>query len=320
MPDIPEKPALRAGRPFLSTTGGLVAAALFCNLLWGSAISVTRGGYAILGIAENDPAGQLVFAGVRFLLSGVAIIAFWSVCERRLPRYTARELWEAFRICLFWTVGQYFCYYLGIAHATGVSTSLIQGFEVFVALVVSACLFHSERLTTRKVAGSLIGVAGLALFNWGGQVGFTWQGEGILVCGTVFAAVASVMTADYGSTWDPVLLAGTQFAMGGAVLWLIGAAMGGSIRLDGVPALTVLLWLVFVSSVAYSLWSVLLTRHPVSSVVAFSFTQPFFGVTIALVTLGDEGDPFGLRGVFALVLICLGIWLVDRPEKARRGA
>lgn len=306
-----------AGGGFLGTPTGLVAGALACCLLWGSAVPGVAVGYGLFGIPGGAAGGQMVFAGVRFALAGACILAGWSIRNRRLPRLGAHGTVDAAKLCLTWTVGQYTCYYLGLAHATGVSASLIQGLEVFTALVVGACVFHSEPLTARKVAGSLVGVGGLALFNWGGAMGFSLDGEGLLALATVFAAVASVLASRYSRRSDPVLLAGWQFVMGGAVLWAVGAALGGGLAPSGPAAWGVLAWLVVVSAVAYTVWSVLLATHPVSSVVVYSFTLPIFGVAVSLLTLGDQGHPLGVVALASIAVVCLGIWLVETP--ARRG-
>ncbi len=308
----------RGAGGFLGTRPGLAVGALACCLLWGSAVPGVSLGYGLFGIGSGDAGGQMLFAGVRFFLAGACILAFRWAQAGVPPLLDRAGAHSAAKLCLTWTVGQYTCYYLGLAHATGVSASLIQGLEVFVALVVGACVFHTEALTGRKVAGSLAGVAGLALFNWGGAMGFSLGGEGLLALATVFAAVASVLASRYSRESDPVLLAGWQFVMGGAVLAALGWALGGRLSPTGAGAWAVLAWLVAVSAVAYTVWSVLLASHPVSSVVAYSFTLPLFGVVISLLTLGDQGHPLGAAALASIAVVCLGIWLVETPAKGRR--
>lgn len=310
------KPQASHPKSFWATKGGLVAGALLCNFLWGSAIPAVTQGYQLLSL-QDSAGGQMLFAGVRFAVSGAAILLFWALRHRQAPRITRPVLQDSFRLCLLWTVGQYVCYYIGMAHATGVSASIIQGFEVFVTLVLGALCFHSESLTARKVAGSLIGVAGIALFSGGGSVGFSWMGEGLLAAGTVFASVASQLLAKYSKHADPIVLAGTQFVLGGVLLAALGLVLGGQLALTTPAAWGILAWLILVSSVAYGLWSLLIATHPVSAVVVWSFTLPVFGVLLSLVLLGDQGNPFGLTSAVAVALLCLGIWLVDSgsPKK-----
>lgn len=315
-PQPPSAPHPSQPAGFWATKAGLIVGALLCNFLWGSAIPAVTQGYQLLSI-EDSLGGQMLFAGVRFAASGIAILVFWTLLHRKTPQLTPTTLKDSFFLCLLWTVGQYACYYVGMAHATGVSASIIQGFEVFVTLILGALCFHSESLTPRKVAGSLIGVAGIALFSGGGTVGFSWMGEGLLAAGTVFASMASQLLAKYSKRADPIVLAGAQFVLGGLILAFLGTALGGQLALAAPAAWGILAWLILVSSVAYGLWSYLIATHPVSSVVVWSFTLPVFGVLLSLVLLGDQGNPFGLTSAVAVALLCLGIWLVDTdlPKK-----
>lgn len=306
----PSSPHSSHPKSFWSGKVGLILGALICNFLWGSAIPAVTQGYQLLAI-ETSVGGQMLFAGVRFAVSGIAILFFWAFTQRQALPLTPSTLKDSARLCLLWTVGQYACYYVGMAHATGVSASIIQGFEVFVTLLLGALCFHSEALTARKVAGSLIGVAGIALFSGGGTVGFSWMGEGLLAAGTVFASAASQLLAKYSKHSDPIVLAGAQFVLGGLVLAVLGLSLGGQLALATPAAWGILAWLILVSSVAYGLWSYLIATHPVSSVVVWSFTLPVFGVLLSLVLLGDQGNPFGLTSALAVALLCLGIWLVD---------
>lgn len=322
--DAPEAAADGGTRPggglerLLSHKAGLVIGALACNLLWGSAVPLVGAGYDTMGIGSAEAGSQMLYAGVRFFLAGLVILALWGATHRRSPLVDRRGAIDSLKLCLTWTVGQYAFYYLGIAHATGVSASLIQGFEVFVALVVGALVFHTEKITARKVAGCLVGIGGLVLFNWGGAMGFSLMGEGLLVVGTVFAAVASVLLSRYAKDTDPVLLAGTQFVMGGAVLAAMGLGLGGRLSPASPVAWGVLAWLVMVSAVAYTVWSILLAIHPVSSVVVFGFTLPVFGVVVSLLVLGDQGHPLTALSVTAVAILCLGIWLVDSVGRGGR--
>lgn len=57
---------------------------------------------------------------------------------------------------------------------------------------------------------------------------------------------------------SPVVLSGTQFTMGGIVLMLIGAGMGGHLENVTTGGVVIIFYLAMVSAVAYTLWSVLL--------------------------------------------------------------
>jgi len=62
--------------PFLADRKVVFLLALFCCLLWGSSFPAIKNGYALFGIAPADVASKLVFAGWRFAIAGVSLVAY----------------------------------------------------------------------------------------------------------------------------------------------------------------------------------------------------------------------------------------------------
>lgn len=302
-------------------TGSLVALASLSCVLWGSAVPMVRLGYRAFGIGPGDTGSQMLFAGLRFVLAGACVTVAWCAINRsaRLPR--RGELRVMASVALFQTFGQYLLYYIGLSNATGVNGSLMQGFGVFAALIMSTLVFRLERLTGRKLLGCAIGFAGIMVAGMGdratGGVGFHLEGEGLLLLSTVSASVAASILRRHASEVDPVLVCGWQFMMGGAALLAVGLGLGGSLSSTGAGSVGILAWLVMVSAVAYGVWSHLLRSYDVSQVAVFELLIPVFGVLLSLAILGPEGTSVGLHTVVALVLICAGIYVVERrPAKA----
>ena len=79
--------------------------------------------------------------------------------------------------------------------------------------------------------------------------------------------------------------------------------------------MAVLIYLALVSSVAFSLWGILLKYHPVSKIAIFGFTNPVFGVLLSTLILREESQTKGWQLAAALVLVCVGICLVNKPPK-----
>ena len=126
------------------------------------------------------------------------------------------------------TVLQYFFFYVGLANTTGVKASIIEGVNVFVAVLVASLLFHQEKLTGKKIIGCLIGFAGVVIVNLGGSMdmGFRLTGEGFIFLSTVAYAFSSVFLKRYSKDENPVLLSGYQFITGGITMCVIGLLMG----------------------------------------------------------------------------------------------
>ena len=102
----------------LTKTGIVALLACVCCILWGSAIPVIKTGYRLMEVDAVDTASQIVFAGVRFTLAGLLVLIFASIREKKVLIPDRTILKYAVPVCLAQTVGQYFFFYIGVAHDT----------------------------------------------------------------------------------------------------------------------------------------------------------------------------------------------------------
>ena len=70
-----------------------------------------------------------------------------------------------------------------------------------------------------------------------------------------------------------------------------------------------------ISAVAYSLWGILLKHNPVSRISIFGFMNPVIGVLLSAVLLNEKNQAFSIYGLISLVLVCVGIYIVNRQKK-----
>lgn len=293
--------------------------ALLCCALWGSAFPCIKIGYQLFEIGAKDVATQILFAGARFFLASVLAILFGSVLNKKplLPRKGAigRIVWLSF----LQTVLQYLFFYIGLAHTSGVKASIIEGVNVFIAILVASLIFHQEKLTARKMIGCVIGFAGVVLVNVNGSgmdAGISFFGEGFIFLSTVAYAFSSVFLKRYSKEDNPVMLSGYQFVTGGIIMMLCGFGMGGTLTHVTPAGIAMLLYLALVSAVAYSLWGVLLKYNPISKVAVFGFMNPVFGVSLSAILLNEAGT-IGAMCLVALVLVCVGIYIVNKGERRK---
>ena len=149
----------------LTKTDIVALLACVCCILWGSAIPVIKTGYRLMQVDSADTASQIVFAGVRFTLAGILVLIFASIKERKVMIPDREILKYAVPVCLAQTVGQYFFFYIGVAHTSGVKGAIITGLGNFIAILLSCLAFRSERMTGRKIAGCVLGFAGVVVIN-----------------------------------------------------------------------------------------------------------------------------------------------------------
>lgn len=294
--------------------------ALVCCLLWGSAFPCIKIGYGLFQITGDDRASQILFAGLRFTLAGLLAILFGSLLNRRLL-IPQRSSWgPILKLCLFQTVIQYLFFYMGLAGTTGVKASIITATNVFWAILITCVVFRQERLTAPKILGCILGFAGVIAVNVSGgglSGGFTPTGDGFIMISAISYAVSSALIGIYSKKDNPVTLSGYQFVLGGLILTLIGVVLGGHLTPTAPGAYGMLLYLGFVSAVAYSLWSLLLKYNPVSTVAVYGFMNPIAGVVLSAILLGEQSQASGPVVIVALALVCLGIFVVNRPGSLR---
>lgn len=309
----------RTDKPFLGTLPGLILGCLVSCGLWGSAYPCVKIGYELFGITGSDVASRLVFAGTRFTIAGIMVVVGVSIAQRRALLPAKRDLGAIGILALFQTVLQYFFFYGGLSHAAGVTRSIIGAAAYFFAILFAALIFKTENLTRKAVIGCTIGFAGVVLVNLGnsGDAAFSFalDGEGFILLSSVAGAISTCFIAVLGRTHDSVLLSGWQFVTGSVVLLCCGLAMGGSLcPISPGPAFALILYMGFISAMAYTLWSRLLAANPVSRVSIFGFMTPVFGAAMSAVLLGETDAVNPLFALIALALVSAGIVIVNRPN------
>lgn len=297
----------------LSKPLNVFALAAIACALWGSAAPMIKTGYRLFGISDGETWRIILFAGARFSLAGALVILFSSLVARR-PQLPKRESWgNVVKLGLTQTVLQYMLFYIGVAHASGVHSAILTGASSLWAILLACFLFRQEKLTWAKLLGCLLGFGGIILMNLTGEGGrVTLKGEGFLLISGLCSGMASGQAKRYSRTESPVILTGWQFLLGGLFMCACALVMGARLAFASWACLGVLVYLGFLSAVAYSIWTVLLKYNPVSGVSIYGFMTPLFGVALSAILLGEIGQAFSINTLAALTLVCAGIVLVNR--------
>ena len=315
-----EKRKMTQKQNTLTKTGIVALLACVCCILWGSAIPAIKTGYRLMEVDAADTASQIVFAGVRFTLAGLLVLIFASIREKKVLIPDRTILKYAVPVCLAQTVGQYFFFYIGVAHTSGVKGGIITGLGNFIAILIACLIVRNERMTGRKMAGCVLGFAGVVVINLMGKsldMGFTFTGEGFILISQVTYGISTILINIYSKKVSPVVLSGTQFTMGGVVLILIGIGMGGHFGNITAVGVVIIFYLAMVSAVAYTLWSVLLAWNDVSKVAIFGFVNPLCSVILSALILGEVKQAFNTGSLVALLLVCAGIYIVNCKAKEK---
>ena len=291
--------------------------AMVCCFLWGSATPAIKVGYQIFGIDNTDTLSIILFAGIRFFLAGILIILFQSIMAGHFIKPEKGAFPSILKLSLAQTMLQYFCFYVGLAHTSGVTGTILSGTSGFFSILLASLLFRYEKLTAPKIIGCVMGLMGVVVMNLtlkgGTSFHFALNGEFLVLMSAVSLAVSGILVKKYSTRFNVVMLSGYQFILGGLVMIIVGFALGGRIAL--VPkfsAYILLLYMAMISAVAYTLWGILMKYNPVSRVSIFNFMTPLFGVLLSAIFLGEVEQALQLNKLLALILVCGGIYIVNR--------
>ena len=277
----------------------------------GERVSLYQTGIRVAGYRGNRKSDLI--CRYRFFLSGILTFVIGCAVERRFLTIKRSSVWHVFRQGLLQTTVQYVCFYIGLAYATGAKSSIINASQGFVAIIASHFMLKSEKMTWKKTVGCILGLAGVVAVNlspgaWGS--GFSLKGEGMILICTVVYGISMVLLKMISDEESPMAITAYQTLMGGALLVIIGFAMGGHVGGFTAKSVALLIYMALLSTAAFNIWTILMKYNPVGKVAVFTFTIPIFGVALSGLLLGEQ--VLELKNLIALVLVSTGIIIVNR--------
>jgi drug/metabolite transporter (DMT)-like permease len=198
--------------------------------------------------------------------------------------------------------------------STGLSALLVAVIPIWF-LVLDSWLIGHHRITSRGIAGLLLGIAGLVVLLWPKLVGIRTLGAMqfvaavSLLLGALSWALGSVLSKLWKSAVDPLVATGWQAAFAGIVNLIIALSLGDHHRAvwtpRGVAAIAYLI--VFGSWIGYTSYVYLLEHVPTSKVSTYAYVNPVVAVFLGWLVLHERVDHYILIGsaiiVAAVVLV-----------------
>jgi drug/metabolite transporter (DMT)-like permease len=276
-----------AGAPRSDARGSKapVAVWLLLCVIWGSTWMFIK-----LGLQDLPP---ISFAGIRFVIAAALLMVVVAARRARLPRG-----WADWRMLM--TTGvlaftlNYGLLFWGEQHVSSGLAALLQASIPLFGMVIANYYLPDERMTARKLSGTLLGMAGVGLIfsneiSLNGRLAA--QGSIAILAGALGVAYANVLVKARARHLDPAVLAAGQMFFGLIPLLAVGFALEGSPLGFRWTALAVvsLLYLVLVGSVlAFLLYYWLVKRVDVTKTMLISLVTPLIAVTLGMLVLGEQ--------------------------------
>lgn len=291
-----------------------VLLAVFCNCLFGSAVPMIKLGYNEFGITD-DVYTKLLFAGVRFFLSGVLVLAFDWAANKKFPKIQKGNVGTVILVGVVMTFLQYIFNYIGVSNTAGARSTILVSTSAFMSVVFAHFFYRDDKITLRKTIGSVVGFCGviLACMTGEGFGGISFFGEGFVLISAFCFVVGSMFNKKATAKNTSFTVTAYNLLIGGALLILAGLSgyrADNKITLAGV---LILLYLIMVSSVGFTLWSRLLQKYPVGQLGVYNFVIPVSGAVLSGVILKEK--VLSIEYIAAFLLVSIGIITVNTARK-----
>lgn len=296
----------------LTKKSWVIAIAIFCSVLWGSAFPVLKVSYDELKMAPDDMSAKIVFAGIRFLLAGLILIVGMLIFNRKGLRVGRRFIWPVIILGIISTSLQYFFFYNGLAHTTGIKGAILSSSGTFFVVLFAHFLYTNDKLDWKKVIGLICGFGGIIVVNWGGDfsLGFSFLGEGFMILAGLTNAVGTLLAKRLASDIHPFALTGWNLVIGAVILLAVGMPQLTPDAMRFTPlAWWLLIYAAFLSAAAFALWFSLLKYNKAGEISMYKFVTPVSGAALSAMVI--PGEKLSLAIFAALCLVAAGIVAVN---------
>ncbi|MGH7701068.1 MAG: EamA family transporter [Gemmatimonadales bacterium] len=292
--------------------GALVAYLLVC-VVWGSTYLAIR-----IGVERLPP---FLFAGIRFVIAGLLLLAVARALGHRLPHRGAEWRTQIVVGLLLLAGGNASVVWAEQYVTSGAASIFVVTVALWIAFFDALLPGGKSDLNWRVLLGLALGFAGTGL--WVGAspaeiLRADLRGPLALTAASASWALGSVYFKRRPGDTSPYVASSLQMLAGGAFVTLVGLALGeaGVWRFSaaGMGALAYLV--VFGSIVGYSAYAYALRHAPATIVGTYAYVNPVVAVLLGWAIL-DE--PVSLRTFAAMGLILSAVvWIQVSHLAVRR--
>lgn len=296
----------------------VIGIAIFCSILWGSAFPVLKVSYVELQMAPDDIIAKIVFAGIRFLLAGLLVLALLLFTSPKRIMVTRRQFIVLIILGIVQTALQYFFFYNGLAKVSGMQGAILASSGTFFTVILAHYFYTHDRLNWKKTVGLVAGFTGIIVANWGQelQLSFQWDGEGFMILTGITNAIATIMAKELATGIHPFAVTGWQLSIGAAILLLIGVPQISTNAIVFTPfGWGLLIYSALLSAIAFALWYSLLKYNHAGEICLYKFIIPVAGTVLSSIFI--PGENMNIFIFIAIAMVAIGIIVLNYRGKGQ---
>ena len=291
----------------------LVAYLVVC-VFWGSTYLAIRVGVGVLP--------PFLFAGLRFLIAGVLLLAVALALGDTLPRRAVDWRTQAIVGVLLLAGGNAFVVWAEQYTASGIASIFVVTVALWMAFFDAIIPGGAGDLNWRVVTGLLLGFFGTALLVGASPAEILradLRGPIALTCASASWSLGSVYSKRHRTETSPYVGAAIQMIAGGVTIALVGTVLGEwthwHLTAKGVGAIAYLV--VFGSILGYSAYTYALRHASPTIVGTYAYVNPVIAVLLGWLILSE---PVTGRTFVAMALIVGAVvWIQFSHRIARSG-
>lgn len=303
----------------------LALTSIFVNVLWGTPFPLVKVMYEEMNLlpellGDNYNGQVLTAISLRFFLAGIMTLMMAACMKQNIFAVTKKQWIDVTSMGLVSTTAAYFFFNIGLVHTVTIKSTVLAQASIFFSILLAHFAYKNDRMNQTKWIGLILGFAGLIIVNITKPTAdisqlfsFNLLGDGFMLLYGLVAAIGMMQARAIGSTLPVFVMTGWNLLIGSIALFVIGLIMGGKLSLIHWTTLGIVLlvFLALLSSVTFGLWYWVVQYAKIGEVSMFKFFMPVSGSLLAIM-IGQ--DVFTLPLAIGLVLVCLGIIVVNKPE------
>lgn len=270
--------------------------------IWSSAFSSAR-----IIVADAPP---LTTLALRFLISGLLGVALARAMGQSWQ--LTRAQWRATAIFGICQNALYLGLFFVAMQTVEASLAAIIAATMPLLVALAGWLVFGERVRPLGAVGLLAGFLGVGIIMGSrlGGAGADPYGIGLCVIGVIALTSATLAVRGASSGGNVLMIVGLQMLVGAAVLAVVGLAIEPlEVRWSWQLGVAFTYTVLVPGLLATVVWFVLVNWIGTVKASAFHFLNPFLGVAIAAVLLGERLGPLDVLGVAVITAGILAVQL-----------
>jgi drug/metabolite transporter (DMT)-like permease len=272
--------------------------------MWSSAFTSAR------IIVEFAP--PLTAVACRFLVSGLIGIAIAKALGQNMN--LTRRQWRGVLIFGLCQNALYLGMNFVAMQTIQASLAAIIASTMPLLVGLAGWLFMGQKLRPLGVAGLTAGFIGVTIIMWGRLTGgVDVFGLALLILGVISLTIATLAVMGASSGGNVLMIVGLQMLVGSAILWGPALAFESFDIAWNWQLIVAFIYTTLVPGLlATWVWFMLVGRIGAVKASTFHFLNPFLGVAIAAVLLGEK---LGADDVLGVIIIAGGILAVQMSKQ-----